>query len=106
MKQEWEALSTLHRKYSTPNGFNPVESNKSYEVVELIQLYHDKLDNYDSVENQLVPSLAKSHRVSADGKTWTFQLREASAPDSIRLMSEDVVLSVSLCLDERFDCKR
>ena len=79
----WMSADELHQMYSTPDGFNVVESNKAYEV-ELMSLYHDKLYNYDPVQNQLIPALAKGYEVSSDGKTWTFQLRPAEAPEGAR----------------------
>lgn len=101
----WKSADELQQLYSTPDGFNVVESNKAYEV-ELMSLYHDKLYNYDPVQNQLVPALAKGYEVSKDGKTWTFHLRPAETPDGTRLTADDVVFSVNLCLDTRFNCKR
>lgn len=101
----WKASDELQQMYSTPDGFNVVESNKAYEV-ELMSLYNDKLYNYDPVQDRLVPALAKGHEVSKDGKTWTFYLRPAETPDGTSLTAEDVVFSVNLCLDTKFNCKR
>ena len=101
----WTTTDELHQMYSTPDGFNVVESNKAYEV-ELMSVYNDKLYNYDPVQNQLVPALAKGHEVSSDKKTWTFHLRPAETPDGTQLSADDVVFSVNLCLDTRFNCKR
>jgi peptide/nickel transport system substrate-binding protein len=101
----WRPLGELNNIYAAPSGYNFVESNKGYER-DLMALIHDQLYNYDPVQNQLVPGLAKSHEVSSDGRTWTFHLRPAETPDGVRLNAEDVVFSVNLCLDERFNCKR
>ncbi len=91
--------------YRIPSGYNFVETNKSYEG-DLLGLLHDQLLHFDPVQNQLVAGLARTWEVSPDGLTWTFHLREAQTPDGVKLTAEDVVFSVGLCLDPRFDCKR
>jgi peptide/nickel transport system substrate-binding protein len=103
--QSWKVCDELHQMVPAPEGFNVVESNKVSEV-ELLALLHDRLYHYDPVQNQLVPGLARSHEVSPDGKTWTFHLRPARTPEGTVLTGADVVFSVDLCLDHRFNSKR
>jgi peptide/nickel transport system substrate-binding protein len=102
--RSWQNLNELHQMHMVPSSFNFVESNKAYEI-NFISLIHDRLLQYDPVQNQLVAGLARTFEVSPDGLTWTFRLREAETPDGIRLSAQDVVFSFNLCLDTRFDCK-
>jgi peptide/nickel transport system substrate-binding protein len=101
----WEEAAELYQMYKIPSSYNFVESNKGYES-ELLALLHDQLLHFDPVQNQLVAGLARTWEVSPDGLTWTFHLREAQTPDGVKLTAEDVVFSVGLCLDTRFDCKK
>jgi peptide/nickel transport system substrate-binding protein len=101
----WRTADELDQMYGAPDGFNVVESNKAYEV-QLMSLLHDQLYHYDPARDRMEPGLAKSHEVSSDGKTWTFHLRPAETADGVRLSADDVVFSVNLCLDPRFNCKR
>jgi peptide/nickel transport system substrate-binding protein len=100
----WRDVDELYQMYLVPSSYNFVESNKSYER-QLISLIHDRLLEYDPIQNQLVPGLARTYEASPDGLTWTFHLREAQTPDGAKLSAEDVVYSFNLCLDTRFDCK-
>ena len=100
----WRDLDELHQMYLAPSGYNFVETNKTYEH-RLLSLIHDSLLLYDPVKDRLVAGLAKSHEVSQDGRTWTFNLRQAGTPDGTSLDADDVVFSFNLCLDTRFDCK-
>jgi|GEM_PF-6936116 len=102
---EWRDVDTLNQMYVVPSSYNFVETNKLYEN-QLLDLIHDQLLHYDPVEDELVPSLARTYEVSSDGLTWTFHLREAQTPDGTKLSAEDVVFSYNLCLDSRFDCKK
>lgn len=104
-EQRWTDADELTQMYLVPSGYNFVESNKSYEN-HLLSLIHDRLIQFDPVQNQLVPGLARTWEVSPDGLTWTFRLRPAQTPDGVALAAEDVVFSFNLCLDARFDCKR
>lgn len=101
----WVEAAELHLAYRVPSGYNFVETNKSYEG-DLLLLLHDQLLHFDPVQNELVPGLARTWEVSPDGLTWTFHLREAHTPDGVALTAADVVFSVGLCVDPRFDCKR
>jgi peptide/nickel transport system substrate-binding protein len=102
--RSWKHLDELHQMHMVPSSYNFVESNKAYET-NLISMIHDRLLQYDPVQNQLVAGLARAFEVSADGLLWTFHLRAAETPDGTRLSAQDVVFSFNLCLDTRFDCK-
>lgn len=104
-EQTWTDVDELTQMYLVPSSYNFVESNKSYEV-HLIDLIHDRLIRFDPVQNQLVPSLARTFDASPDGLTWTFRLRPAQTPDGTLLTAADVVYSFNLCLDSKFDCKK
>jgi peptide/nickel transport system substrate-binding protein len=52
------------------------------------------------VDGDVVPSLVKEYSVSADGKTWTMQLREGvKFHDGTHLTAEDVTFTVKRWLD-------
>ncbi len=100
----WREVDELHQMYLVPSSYNFIESNKSYEN-QLLALIHDRLLNYDPVQNELVAGLARTYEASPDGLTWTFHLRDAQTPDGVKLDAQDVVFSFNLCLDTQFDCK-
>ena len=66
--RSWQKLDELHQMHMVPSSYNFVESNKAYEI-NLISLIHDRLLQYDPVQNQLVAGLARTFEVSPDGLT-------------------------------------
>jgi len=91
----------LHAIVPEPSSFDPVRSNKAHEV-RTIALLHDALVRADPDRDVLLPALATSWDMSADGKRWTFHLRDdALTPDGLRFAAGDVLFSVGLYLDER-----
>ena len=62
------------------------------------------LVSYDAHEN-VVPGIAKSWRVSRDGKTWTFTLRDAKWSDGTPLTAEDFVYSYRRLVDPKAAAK-
>ncbi len=59
------------------------------------------LVHYDNAKQQVVPMIAKSWEVSADGLAWTFHLRRgAKFSDGHPITSEDILFSAQVALDE------
>lgn len=85
---------------TSPDSFNPqIDTSKSTVDIAAHQIY-DRLVYYDSNTNQLVPGLAASWQVSADGLVYRFQLKRGVQfhttdyfSPSRPLNAEDVVFS-------------
>lgn len=67
-----------------------------------IQIY-DQLTEILPGHQDVSPGLARSWTISPDGKTYTFQLREASFSDGTPVTSDDVVFSFDRVLDPKVD---
>src|SRR5436309_12393177 len=64
---------TLNEIRGNPASLDPVRMNSKLEDDIGGQIFDKLLDNNESL--QLVPELASSYEVAADGKTYTFHLR-------------------------------
>ena len=84
---------------SEPDTMNPLTSY-STEAQEVLQLIYDKLNEYDA-DLTIVPALAESTQVSADGKTITYHLRSgATWHDGKPFTADDVVFTFTLINDQ------
>ena len=74
------------------------------ESYEIFQLQYATLMQPSSVDFTPAPGLAESWEVSADGKTWTYTLREGLLwSDGTPLTSKDVVYTFQRILDGRYE---
>jgi peptide/nickel transport system substrate-binding protein len=85
---------------SEPDVMNPLTSTTS-EALEVLQLIYDKLMDYDADLN-IIPSLAESTDVSADGTENTYHLRQGVTwHDGTPFTAEDVVFTFSLIAGQK-----
>ena len=66
---------------------NPYTASDSNSIIIMLNLY-DGLFGYDSATSEPVEALAQSYSVSDDGLKWTFNLREASFSDGVKITSK------------------
>ena len=85
---------------SEPDLMNPLTSTTS-EALEVLQLIYDKLTDYDADLN-IVPALATSTDVSADGTEVTYHLRSGVTwHDGEPFTADDVVFTFSLIAGQK-----
>jgi len=66
----------------------------SVPAVQLFRLTYDYLTDYSPVDNRPVPGLARSWTTSADGRTWTFRIRDGVRwSDGQPLTAEDLAFT-------------
>jgi peptide/nickel transport system substrate-binding protein len=79
--------------------FNPIMSNETSSSDVSDRLFV-ALTEYDNQAQQVVPALARSWSVSADGLTWTWRLRRgARFSDGHPITAEDVAFSFAVAYD-------
>ena len=91
---------------ASPDGFDVVQYNSLTTTNASADVLMNRLVDYDATAGQLVPSLAEHWEASADGLSWTFQLRpgvkfqhtEWFSP-SRELNADDVLFSFQRMLD-------
>jgi ABC-type transport system substrate-binding protein len=83
----------LRMLQEAPRSLDPLSSDSVYESIPLNQIF-DTLVTFDASLN-VVPSLAETWTITADGKVYTFDLRrDVRFHDGTELRSDDVVYSV------------
>jgi len=77
------------------------------ESVEVINQIYDRLLNYRTGSNVIVPGLATKWNVSADGRTWTFELRRGvKFHDGTPFNADAVVFSIERQRDKGHEFHR
>ncbi len=76
-----------------PKTFNPLVSSDAYSA-EVISMLLSPLVSYDPFTQETIPALAKSWKISNDGKTYTFFLRKGVRfSDGIEFTADDVIFT-------------
>ncbi|MFE4110150.1 MULTISPECIES: ABC transporter substrate-binding protein [Kosakonia] len=93
---------------ASPESFNPQIASSGPTFVASSQVLYNRLVTFDPVKNTPVPSLATDWKVSEDGKTWTFTLRQGVKFNSNKYFkptrdfnADDVVFSVMRQMDPK-----
>ncbi|MGG2399507.1 ABC transporter substrate-binding protein [Pseudomonas sp. SH1-B] len=91
---------------ASPEGFDVVQYNSLTTTNASADMLMNRLVEFDAERGELLPSLARSWSVSADGLTYDFQLRDdvhfhrsADFTPSRNLNAEDVLFSFQRMLD-------
>jgi dipeptide transport system substrate-binding protein len=86
---------------ASPESFNPQIASSGPTFVASSQVLYNRLINFDPVKNTPTPSLATEWKISPDGKTYTFTLRQGVKFNSNKnfkptrdFNADDVVFSV------------
>lgn len=100
------ANSIIYCSEGAPETFNPQLATNSTTLDATSHQFYNRLVSFDSTNQKLTPSLAKSWTVSPDGKTITFQLRKkvgfhhtAYFSPSRFFNADDVLFSFNRILD-------
>ena len=93
--------SELVTTYAKLMAYDPVGCDSQHEAI-FLSMVHDRLLWPEADREGLRPALAERHDSSADGKTWTFHLRQAHTPDGVTLTADDVIFSIQLYLHKAF----
>ncbi|WP_068825203.1 ABC transporter substrate-binding protein [Pseudomonas sp. BMS12] len=91
---------------ASPDGFDVVQYNSLTTTNASADVLMNRLVEYDAASGQLTPSLAERWEASADGRSWTFQLRPGVKfqhtqwfTPSRELNADDVLFSFQRMLD-------
>lgn len=86
---------------ASPESFNPQIASSGPTFVASSQVLYNRLINFDPLKNTPTPSLATEWKISPDGKTYTFTLRQGVKFNSNKYFkptrdfnADDVVFSV------------
>jgi len=93
---------------ASPESFNPQIASSGPSFVASSQVLYNRLVTFDPVKNTPEPSLATEWKVSDDGKTWTFTLRQGVKFNSNKYFkptrdfnADDVIFSVMRQMDAK-----
>ena len=76
-----------------PKTFNPLVSGDAYSA-DVISMLLSPLVSWDPFKQESIPALAKSWKISEDGKTYTFNLRKGVRfSDGVEFTADDVVFT-------------
>lgn len=85
-----------------PRYLNPILASTNEVDRDITSLIFSGLVKHDN-RGQIVPDLAESYKISADGKTYEFTLRDKLFwPDNKPLTSADVVFTLNLIKDGKY----
>ncbi|WP_197047137.1 ABC transporter substrate-binding protein [Paucibacter sp. KBW04] len=74
-QSSWAAPSTLRFcAAGSPKSFDPANSDSGVDHIATLPIYSGLVDN-DLATDRIIPSLAESWRISADGRSYRFKLR-------------------------------
>lgn len=90
---------TFARDQEPESGLNPIGANDNGSIFAIMQIF-DQLVEIDGGAEP-APGLATSWKTSADGKRWTFKLREASFSNGDPVTAEDVQFSLQRFADPK-----
>ena len=86
-----------------PKTFNQLMASDAYSS-EAIGMLSGQLVTYDPIKEEVVPALAESWKVSQDGRTYTFKLREGlKFSDGHPLTADDVIFTFDTIFAPQFD---
>ncbi|TAL30706.1 MAG: hypothetical protein EPN93_19065 [Spirochaetes bacterium] len=87
-----------------PGHLNPITSNEAVASAINEHIYESLLDrDYDSLK--IVPQLADSWTISADGLTYVFRLKQGVLwSDGVELTADDIVYSYNVIKDPKTAC--
>ncbi|MEK7077987.1 MAG: ABC transporter substrate-binding protein [Patescibacteria group bacterium] len=85
-----------------PRYLNPILASTNEVDRDIATLIFSGLVKHDN-RGQIIPDLAESYKISADGKTYEFTLRDKLFwPDNKPLTSDDVVFTLNLIKDGKY----
>jgi peptide/nickel transport system substrate-binding protein len=83
-----------------PQSFDPVIPGDNGSIYTIQQIF-DQLTRINKQSNFVSPSLAESWHISADRKTYTFQLRKAKFSNGAPVTADDVIFSLKRTFDPK-----
>jgi hypothetical protein len=96
---EAAGVLTIGRREDS-STFDPIKTAQNIDLWVFANVY-DVLIRVDKTGTKLVPGLAESWEVSADGLTYTLKLRNAKFSDGSDLTADDVVFSFTRIRDDK-----
>ena len=82
-----------------PESMNPFTTSSANGRNVFINVY-ESLVRHDLTTYEYLPALAESWEQSADGLTWTFQLRDVNFHDGRPFTADDAVYSMNVAMEE------
>lgn len=90
----------VYARNQEPPTLNPIGCSDNGCIYTIVQIFDQLVEvGPDGIQ----PGLAESWTTSDDGKTWTFNLREASFSDGTPVTSDDVVFSLRRFADPKIN---
>ena len=88
-----------------PQTFNPMMASDAYSSI-VIDMLLAPLVSYDPFTQESIPALAKSWKISPDGKTYTFFLREGvKFSDGADFTADDVIFTFDTIFSPSLDAR-